>query len=238
MADVVLPATMFLEHDDVYQGGGHQYIMLGPKLLEAPGECRSNHDVICGLAKRVGAEHPGFAMSPREIIDWTLQKSGWGTLAELEEKKWIDCQPEFDKAHYIDGFGYPDKKFRFKPDWPNMPAPRSNGIRIEREPTEANLHWLILGAASLHLSALGHDSPPWPTALRRAARACATISEVAIDACAFQRPLAVQHRQSRRVLRQKTLRTAASVAAEQATGPPITLTACHASLVTGDKPPC
>ena len=41
-------------------------------------------------------------MTPREIIDWTLQKSGWGTLAELEEKKWIDCQPEFDKAHYIE----------------------------------------------------------------------------------------------------------------------------------------
>ena len=35
-------------------------------------------------------------MTPREIIDWTLQKSGWGTLAELEDKKWIDCQPEFD----------------------------------------------------------------------------------------------------------------------------------------------
>ena len=93
MADVVLPATMFLEHDDVYQGGGHQNILLGPKLIEAPGECRSNHEVISALAKRVGAEHRGFAMSPREIIDWTLQKSGWGTLAELEAKKWIDCQP-------------------------------------------------------------------------------------------------------------------------------------------------
>jgi anaerobic selenocysteine-containing dehydrogenase len=27
MADIVLPATMFLEHDDIYQGGGHQYII-------------------------------------------------------------------------------------------------------------------------------------------------------------------------------------------------------------------
>ena len=26
MADVVLPATMFLEHDDLYTGGGHQYL--------------------------------------------------------------------------------------------------------------------------------------------------------------------------------------------------------------------
>ena len=84
MADVVLPATMFLEHDDLYQGGGHQYISFGPKLIEPPGECRSNHDVLVGLAKRVGASHRGFDMSPREIIDWTLQKSGWGSLAELE----------------------------------------------------------------------------------------------------------------------------------------------------------
>ncbi len=144
MADVVLPATMFLEHDDVYQGGGHQYIMLGPKLLEPPGECWSNHDVICALAKRVGAEHPGFTKTSREIIDWTLQKSGWGTLAELEEKKWIDCQPEFDKAHYIKGFGYPDKKFRFKPDWQNIPAPRSNGIRIEREVPRLPDHWDVI----------------------------------------------------------------------------------------------
>ena len=25
-ADIVLPATMFLEHDDLYTGGGHQYL--------------------------------------------------------------------------------------------------------------------------------------------------------------------------------------------------------------------
>ncbi len=58
MADVVLPATTFLEHDDIYRGGGHQYLILGPKLVEPPGECRNNHEVISGLAKRVGAEHP------------------------------------------------------------------------------------------------------------------------------------------------------------------------------------
>jgi len=117
MADIVLPATMFLEHDDVYQGGGHQHIQFGPKLVEPPGECRSNHDVICALAKRLGAEHPGFDMTPRELIDWTLQASGWGTLAELEEKRWIDCQPDFARAHYLDGFKHPDGKYHFRVDW-------------------------------------------------------------------------------------------------------------------------
>jgi anaerobic selenocysteine-containing dehydrogenase len=120
MADVVLPATMFLEHDDLYQGGGHQYIQLGPKLTAPPGECRSNHEVICALAARVGAQHPGFAMSARELIDWTLQNSGWGTLAELEGERWIDCQPDFDTAHYVNGFAWPDGKFRFKADWPQL----------------------------------------------------------------------------------------------------------------------
>ena len=50
MADIVLPATMFLEHDDIYKGGGHQYILFGPKLIEPPGECRTNHQVFAGLA--------------------------------------------------------------------------------------------------------------------------------------------------------------------------------------------
>ncbi|MDB5598209.1 MAG: dimethyl sulfoxide reductase [Xanthobacteraceae bacterium] len=121
MADVVLPATMFTEHDDVYRGGGHQYILLGPKLAEPPGECRSNHEVIVGLARRLDARHPGFDMDPREHIDWMLQHSGWGTLDRLEAERWIDCQPDFATAHYSNGFAWPDGKFRFKPDWPNVP---------------------------------------------------------------------------------------------------------------------
>lgn len=116
-ADIVLPATMFMEHDDVYQGGGHQHIMLGPKIIEPPGECKSNHDVIAGLAERLGATHRGFEMSPNEIIDWTLEKSGWGSLENLAESKWIDCQPPFNEAHFIDGFGHADHKFHFAPGW-------------------------------------------------------------------------------------------------------------------------
>ena len=121
MADVVLPATMFMEHDDMYQGGGHQYIQLGLKLIDPPGECRSNHDVVCALAKRLGAQHEGFGMTPRQLIDRLLGDSGWGTLAELEAKKWIDAQPDFDTAHYTKGFAWPDGKFRFKPDWKTVP---------------------------------------------------------------------------------------------------------------------
>src|SRR3954469_24876773 len=112
MADVVLPATTFLEHDDIYRGGGHQYLILGPKLVEPPGECRNNHEVMCELAKRVGAAHPGFDMSPRQLIDQMLRVSKRGTLADIERERWIDCQPPFEEAHYLTGFNWPDGKFR------------------------------------------------------------------------------------------------------------------------------
>jgi len=58
MADIILPATMFMEHDDLYYGGGHQHISVGAKLIEPPGECRSNHEVLQGLGRRLNAVHP------------------------------------------------------------------------------------------------------------------------------------------------------------------------------------
>jgi anaerobic selenocysteine-containing dehydrogenase len=147
VADVVLPATMFLEHDDVYQGGGHQHILLGPKVIDPPGQCRSNHEVIAALASRLGAQHPGFAMTARELIDWTLRHSGWGTLAELEAGRWIDCQPDFETAHYLNGFAWPDGKFRFKPDWPNVPfrSPCPAGP-VDAMPALPD-HWMVIEEA-------------------------------------------------------------------------------------------
>ena len=68
-ADILLPATTFLEHNDIYQAGGHQHITIGPRLIEPVGQSRSNHEVICGLAERLGAQHRGFTMTEWEIID-------------------------------------------------------------------------------------------------------------------------------------------------------------------------
>jgi anaerobic selenocysteine-containing dehydrogenase len=121
MADLVLPATMFMEHDDLYYGGGHQHISVGAKLIEPPGECRSNHEVLQGLARRLGAVHPGFEMTARELIDATLRRSGHGGIEALEADLWRDIQPEFRTAHYLDGFAHADGKFHFKADWGSVP---------------------------------------------------------------------------------------------------------------------
>ena len=119
-ADIILPATTFVEHDDIYIAGGHQHITFGPKLIDPIGLSRSNHQVLTLLSKRLGADHKGFNMSEREIIDWTLQSSNHGSLSELEKSGWKDVQPDFNTSHFIDGFGHKDKKFHFKPDWSEL----------------------------------------------------------------------------------------------------------------------
>jgi anaerobic selenocysteine-containing dehydrogenase len=117
MADILLPATTFVEHDDFYQGGGQSHIMMGAKVIEPLGECRSNHEVISALAQRLGAVHRGFEMTAMEMIDDTLRVSGWPDAATLKARKWHDCEISFDKAHYLDGFAHADGKFHFTPDW-------------------------------------------------------------------------------------------------------------------------
>ncbi|MDX0447579.1 molybdopterin-dependent oxidoreductase [Sinorhizobium medicae] len=123
LADIVLPATMFLEHDDLYRGGGHQHILLGPKVVEPPPTVRTNLFVIEELAKRLGvADCPGFGLTERQHIDRLLANYGIG-YDGMKERKWLDCQPNFDEAHFLDGFGHPDGRFRFKADWTGTPAP-------------------------------------------------------------------------------------------------------------------
>jgi len=117
MADIVLPATTFLEHDDLYTAGGHTHLQLAKQVIEPVGESRTNHQVICALAKRLGAQHPGFELSEWELIDATLQRSDKPDAATLAGQHWLDCALPFETAHFLDGFAHPDGKFRFKPDW-------------------------------------------------------------------------------------------------------------------------
>lgn len=124
LADVVLPATMFMEHDDIYRGGGHQHIILGPKLIEPPVGPRTNHYVIEELAKRLGVgDMPGFGLTEQEHIDHMLRKRGLGTFSTFKEERWADVQPSFEEAHFVKGFSFPDGKFRFRPDWTGTVAP-------------------------------------------------------------------------------------------------------------------
>jgi len=117
MADIVLPATTFLEHDDIYKAGGHTYLQVTRKVIEPLEQCRSNHWVLCELAKRLGADHPGFEMSEWELIEDALRRSGRPDATSIHAQHWLDCDLGFDTMHYLDGFANEDKRFHFKPDW-------------------------------------------------------------------------------------------------------------------------
>ena len=129
MADIVLPATTFLEHDDIYRASGHTYLQATRKVIEPLGEAQPNHDVICGLAQRLGCRHRGFFMTAWQIIDETLQRSGWLGADDLYAQHWQDCAMSSEQMRFLDGFGHADGKFHFKADWSQI------GVAGSRLPT-------------------------------------------------------------------------------------------------------
>jgi anaerobic selenocysteine-containing dehydrogenase len=71
-ADILLPATTFLEHTDLYLAYGHYHLQLARPVVEAPGEARSNVEVFRALAKRMGFEDQCFQDSEEQMIDALL----------------------------------------------------------------------------------------------------------------------------------------------------------------------
>ena len=117
LADIVLPATTFMEHDDLYTAYGHTYLQVGRHVIEPIAEARCNHDVLAGLAKRLGFTHPGFTMTAWQLVDATLERSGFEGAEAVHAARWVDCGRDFRASHFLDGFGHPDGRFRFAPDW-------------------------------------------------------------------------------------------------------------------------
>ena len=56
-------------------------------------------------------------MTPWEIMDEALKVSGMWDAETNWAKGGQDFHLGFETSHFLDGFAWPDKKFRFKPDW-------------------------------------------------------------------------------------------------------------------------
>jgi formate dehydrogenase major subunit len=65
-ADVVLPATSYLEKEGTYTNTDRR-VQIGRKVLEAPGQAREDWRVVCDIARRIGL--PMDYESPREVFD-------------------------------------------------------------------------------------------------------------------------------------------------------------------------
>lgn len=144
LADIVLPATMFLEHNDYYTRGGHTRVLYGPAVVDAPGEARSNHDVINAIARRLGSEDPLFTTSDRDVVAETFARSNYPSLDEVEKIGFIDRERPDDVARFANGFGWPDGRFRFRPNWQGVAS--AKGYRWACDPSEMPAfadHWAI-----------------------------------------------------------------------------------------------
>ncbi|MEZ5844116.1 MAG: molybdopterin-dependent oxidoreductase [Hyphomicrobiaceae bacterium] len=116
-ADIVLPATMFVEHDDIYAAYGHTHMTFGPRLVAPPGEALSNHDVRSMIGRSLGADHPCLHMTAGELIDDGFARAGLGGVAAIAETGWLDRARSFEESHFLNGFEQVSGRFRFRPDW-------------------------------------------------------------------------------------------------------------------------
>ncbi|MCF0156458.1 MAG: molybdopterin-dependent oxidoreductase, partial [Veillonella sp.] len=68
-ADIILPATSSVEHDDIYNSYGHYTIGTGYKAVDPIGQSRSNWQVISDIARRMGLEDDFFKKTEKELIE-------------------------------------------------------------------------------------------------------------------------------------------------------------------------
>lgn len=127
-ADVILPATTFLEHSDLYYAYGHHYLQLARPVLPAPGETKRNTEVFRQLAARMCFDEPCFQDSDDDMIR-TLLTGGHPflegiTLERLEAEHSVRLNiGETFLPFAKGGFGTPSGKCEFRAESLTYEAP-------------------------------------------------------------------------------------------------------------------
>ncbi|HEX3878548.1 MAG TPA: molybdopterin-dependent oxidoreductase [Bryobacteraceae bacterium] len=120
-ADILLPATTFLEHTDLYLAYGHYYLQLARPALPAPGETKSNVEVFRLLAQRMAFGDQAFRDSEDDMIRMLLASEHpfikGITLEELDRNHFVRLRlPEPFQPFAQGGFGTPSGKCNFNAD--------------------------------------------------------------------------------------------------------------------------
>jgi len=119
-ADLVLPATMNAEHNDLITSWGQFYIGLNQKAIDPPGEAISNFELFQRLAARFGYDDPRFTLSDIELLkqslDWKAPMLEGKSFEMLEKDGFIrvNVPTKDDYApHAEGGFPTPSGKCEF-----------------------------------------------------------------------------------------------------------------------------
>jgi anaerobic selenocysteine-containing dehydrogenase len=130
---VLLPATTFLEHPDLYSAYGHYHLQWAEPVVPAAGEARPNTWVFRELARRLGLDDPTLAWSAEEVAR-DLLASGHPhltgiTFERLREARSLKLRLPEPFRPYADGAHHADGKVAFDP------PPRV--VAFEERPSEA-----------------------------------------------------------------------------------------------------
>ena len=85
-ADIVLPATTSVEHDDAYRSYGHYGLQRVKSCIPPIAAAKSNWETFCLLAGEMGFDEPIFRQSAAELLEQLFEKPGsW--LAQVDWQK-------------------------------------------------------------------------------------------------------------------------------------------------------
>jgi anaerobic selenocysteine-containing dehydrogenase len=117
-ADILLPATTFLEHTDLYFAYGHYHLQLARPALPAPGEAKPNIEVFRLLAERMGFTDPCFHDTEDDMIRTLLDSPhpfvAGITLDELDRDGSVRLRlPEPFQPFAAGGFGFNNGRCHF-----------------------------------------------------------------------------------------------------------------------------
>jgi anaerobic selenocysteine-containing dehydrogenase len=120
-ADILLPAAMGAEMEDMILSWGHLYLTYNAKCVDAPGEALPNNEIFRRLAARLGFQEPNFQWSDSEClehyVDWAAPACEGIDLAYLREHGFarLKVGTKDDRApHKAGNFPTPSGKCQLK----------------------------------------------------------------------------------------------------------------------------
>ena len=119
-ADVLLPATTFLEHAELAKSYGAMVVQDAPAIVGPAGEARSNYDVFAELCQVTGLARSGDPESATEIraaiVSGFEAGNGSGLDAELEARRIAHPETGSTPIQFVGAFPLtPDRKVRLFP---------------------------------------------------------------------------------------------------------------------------
>ncbi len=120
-ADILLPASMGAEQEDIILSWGHLYLTYNTKCIESPGEAIPNNEIFRRLAKRLGFEEENFKWNDTEClehyVDWSSPACNGIDLNYLKEHGYfrLNVGTKDNRAPHKEGnFPTPSGKCEFR----------------------------------------------------------------------------------------------------------------------------